>query len=46
MNRFIKRIVRVERTPIHGQEDISYWEEVEVDDVGGEEQEITKNDLV
>jgi hypothetical protein len=29
MKKLVKKTVHVERTPLHGQEDISYWEEVE-----------------
>lgn len=29
MKKLVKKNVQVERTPLHGQESISYWEEVE-----------------
>ncbi len=29
MKKLVRKTVQIERTPLHGQEDISYWEEVE-----------------
>lgn len=37
MKKLVKKTVQVERTPLHGQEDISYWEEVEEEPKDGEE---------
>jgi hypothetical protein len=38
MKKLVKKTVQVERTPLHGQEDISYWEEVEEDEPKDEEE--------